>query len=80
MAHLKPVPDPEPKPADGKQPSIEELERYATVLRIHCVRMLAVAKSGHLDSSLSAAEREESRCPDLATASMRTQWMRSTVA
>jgi transketolase len=56
MAHLKPVPDPEPKPADGKQPSIEELERYATVLRIHCVRMLAVAKSGHLDSSLSAAD------------------------
>jgi transketolase len=26
------------------------------VLRIHCVRMLAVAKSGHLDSSLSAAD------------------------
>ena len=26
------------------------------MLRIHCVRMLAVAKSGHLDSSLSAAD------------------------
>src|SRR6185436_16854421 len=36
--------------------SIEELEYYATVLRMHCVRMLAVAKSGHLDSSLSAAD------------------------
>ena len=56
MAHLKPVPDPEPGPAKGAQPSIEELERDATVLRIHCVRMLAVAKSGHLDSSLSAAD------------------------
>ena len=56
MAHLKPVPDPEPGPAEGGQPSIEELQRYATVLRIHCVRMLAVAKSGHLDSSLSAAD------------------------
>ena len=56
MAHLKPVPDPEPGPAKGGQPSIEELQRYATVLRIHCVRMLAVAKSGHLDSSLSAAD------------------------
>ena len=56
MAHLKPVPDPKPAPAKGEQPSIEELERYATVLRIQCVRMLAVAKSGHLDSSLSAAD------------------------
>jgi transketolase len=58
VAHLKPVPDPTPEPA-GKaagKPSIAELERYATVLRIHCVRMLAVAKSGHLDSSLSAAD------------------------
>jgi len=58
MAHLKPVPDLEPESSsksDG-QPSIAELERYATVLRIHCVRMLAVAKSGHLDSSLSAAD------------------------
>jgi len=36
--------------------TIAELERYATVLRIDCVRMLAVAKSGHLDSSLSAAD------------------------
>ena len=58
MAHLKPVPDLEPEPsAKGEgRPSIAELERYATVLRIHCVRMLAVAKSGHLDSSLSAAD------------------------
>jgi transketolase len=58
MAHLKPVPDPKPEPErqpDGK-PSIAELERDATVLRIYCVRMLAVAKSGHLDSSLSAAD------------------------
>ena len=56
MSHLKPVPDPKPAPATGAKPSIEELERYATVLRIQCVRMLAVAKSGHLDSSLSAAD------------------------
>ena len=55
--HLKPVPDPKPQPpAAGEQPSIAELERYATVLRINCVRRLAVAKSGHLDSSLSAAD------------------------
>jgi transketolase len=57
MAHLKPVPDPEPRrEASGEPASIAELERYATILRIHCVRMLAVAKSGHLDSSLSAAD------------------------
>jgi transketolase len=57
MAHLKPVPDPEPRrESDGQPLSIAELERYATILRIHCVRMLAVAKSGHLDSSLSAAD------------------------
>jgi transketolase len=56
MAHLKPVPDPQPSPAADAKPSIEELERYATILRMHCVRMLAVAKSGHLDSSLSAAD------------------------
>jgi transketolase len=56
MAHLKSVPDPQPAPDAGSKPSPEELERYATVLRIHCVRMLAVAKSGHLDSSLSAAD------------------------
>jgi len=56
--HLKPVPDPNPLPsaADGRLPDIAELERYATILRINCVRMLAVAKSGHLDSSLSAAD------------------------
>jgi transketolase len=56
MVHLRPVPDPKPTPEPGAKPSIEELERYATVLRIHCVRMLAVAKSGHLDSSLSGAD------------------------
>ncbi|HEX2358376.1 MAG TPA: transketolase [Solirubrobacterales bacterium] len=57
MAHLKPVPDPKPDaPVPGEKPSIAELERYATVLRMHCVSMLAVAKSGHLDSSLSAAD------------------------
>jgi transketolase len=56
MAHLKPVPDPKPAPASDAKPSIEELERYATVLRMHCVSMLAVAKSGHLDSSLSSAD------------------------
>jgi transketolase len=57
VQHLKPVPDPTPQPAaPGEQPSIAELERYATVLRIHCVRMIAVAKAGHLDSSLSAAD------------------------
>ena len=54
MPDLKPPPrvrgegEPVPTPA--------ELERWATVLRIDCVRMLAVAKSGHLDSSLSAAD------------------------
>jgi transketolase len=41
---------------DRAKPSIAELERYATLLRIDCVRMLAVAKSGHLDSSLSATD------------------------
>jgi len=57
MAHLRPVPDPEPRHEQRGEPlSIEELERCATVLRIQCVRMLAVAKSGHLDSSLSAAD------------------------
>ena len=56
MAHLKSVPDPQPAPATGDAPSIPELERQATILRMHCVSMLAVAKSGHLDSSLSAAD------------------------
>jgi len=57
VQHLKPVPDPTPQPhAAGAQPSIAELERYATVLRINCVRMVAVAKAGHLDSSLSSAD------------------------
>lgn len=55
--HLKPVPDPpEPQARSAEEPSIAELERHATILRINCVRMLAVAKSGHLDSSLSAAD------------------------
>src|SRR5947207_6230681 len=61
--HLAPVentpakgPERRPRPLEDRKASIAELERYATVLRIHCVRMLAVAKSGHLDSSLSAAD------------------------
>jgi transketolase len=45
-----------PRKLGARTASIAELERYATVLRIDCVRMLAVAKSGHLDSSLSAAD------------------------
>ena len=60
VTHLRPVPDPKPPPRlaeRGKaQPQVAELERWATVLRLDCVRMLAVAKSGHLDSSLSAAD------------------------
>lgn len=58
VQHLRPVPDPKPPPVpiEGDLPSIAELERWSTVLRIDCVRMLAVAKSGHLDSSLSAAD------------------------
>ena len=43
-------------PPRAARHTIAELERYATLLRIDCVRMLAVAKSGHLDSSLSAAD------------------------
>src|SRR5919106_4348380 len=57
--HLRPVPDPKPPPKAAQRdtvPSIAELERWATVLRLDCVRMLAVAKSGRLDSSLSAAD------------------------
>src|SRR4051794_4818636 len=58
--HLTAVGDPsgagDLRPLDRPRPSIAELERYATLLRIDCVRMLAVAKSGHLDSSLSAAD------------------------
>ncbi len=56
--HLRPVPDPKPPTIapEGDGPSIRQLERWATVLRMDCVRMLAVAKSGHLDSSLSAAD------------------------
>jgi transketolase len=60
VSHLRPVPDPQapPKPVEGERAAatVPELERWATVLRMHCVRMLAVAKSGHLDSSLSAAD------------------------
>jgi transketolase len=60
VTHLRPVPDPNPPPRlaerEGQQPTTAELERWATVLRLDCVRMLAVAKSGHLDSSLSAAD------------------------
>ena len=44
------------RPADPVSSSVPELERVATLLRIDCVRMLAVAKSGHLDNSLSAAD------------------------
>jgi transketolase len=58
--HLAAVDDIETRRDSGKRtegvPTIPELERHATVLRIDCVRMLAVAKSGHLDSSLSAAD------------------------
>src|SRR5215218_8214047 len=60
VRHLTPVPDPKPPPRlaerEEAKPRIAQLERWATVLRIDCVRMLAVAKSGHLDSSLSAAD------------------------
>ncbi len=60
VTHLRPVPDPQPPQRRGEsqapQASIAELERWATLLRSECVRMLAVAKSGHLDSSLSAAD------------------------
>jgi len=60
MTHLRSVPDlkPSARVAEGKAAlaSAAELERWATLLRIDCVRMLAVAKSGHLDSSLSAAD------------------------
>ena len=59
VTHLRPVPDPKPAgiiAEDGAPASPAELERWATVLRIDCVSMLAVAKSGHLDSSLSAAD------------------------
>jgi transketolase len=55
--HLRPVPDPRPPQGSPQESlSIPELARWATVLRIDCVRMLAVAKSGHLDSSLSSAD------------------------
>jgi len=60
VPHLAAVGDKDARQTAGERPvsqaSIPELERHATVLRIDCVRMLAVAKSGHLDSSLSAAD------------------------
>jgi transketolase len=60
VTHLRPVPDPKPPPKLAQRldarPRVAEVERWATVLRLDCVRMLAVAKSGHLDSSLSAAD------------------------
>ena len=58
VTHLRPVPDPRPavREGDDARASVAELERWATMLRIDCVSMLAVAKSGHLDSSLSAAD------------------------
>ncbi len=60
VTHLRPVPDPKPPVRHGERadsnPSTAELERWATLLRSECVRMLAVAKSGHLDSSLSSAD------------------------
>ena len=56
VTHLRPVPDPKPPVQTEGEPTIPELERWATLLRAECVRMLAVAKSGHLDSSLSAAD------------------------
>jgi transketolase len=60
VTHLRPVPDPQPPrrlaERGNAKPRVAELERWATVLRLDCVRMLAVAKSGHLDSSLSAAD------------------------
>jgi transketolase len=60
VTHLRPVPDPKPPVRAGEhggaEATIPELERWATLLRVECVRMLAVAKSGHLDSSLSAAD------------------------
>jgi transketolase len=56
VTHLRPVPDPKPPARAEGEASIAELERWATLLRAECVRMLAVAKSGHLDSSLSSAD------------------------
>jgi transketolase len=60
VTHLRPVPDLKPPARHGESSSepatVAELERWATLLRSECVRMLAVAKSGHLDSSLSAAD------------------------
>jgi transketolase len=56
VTHLRPVPDPKPPARTDREATIAELDRWATVLRAECVRMLAVAKSGHLDSSLSSAD------------------------
>ena len=47
MSHLRPVPDPRPPSKEAARgehvPTEAELERWATVLRIECVRMVAVA-------------------------------------
>jgi transketolase len=58
LTSVQDVPAGQASPRDSSHArlSVPELERYATALRIDCVRMLAVAKSGHLDSSLSAAD------------------------
>src|SRR6185295_6785797 len=52
VTHLRPVPDPKPPARHGESSgapaTAAELERWATLLRLECVRMLAVAKSGHL--------------------------------
>jgi len=60
MSHLRSVPDPHPPSKEAARgtggATTAQLERWATVHRLACVRMLAVAKSGHLDSSLSAAD------------------------
>src|SRR5262249_10848414 len=58
VTHLRPVPDIKAAPVEQGERAYTtaELERWATVLRMRCVSMLAVAKSGHLDSSLSAAD------------------------
>ncbi len=83
VTHLRPVPDPKPpaalderagRPAE-RSPSSSAGRRCCA---LECVRMLAVAKSGHLDSSLSSADmvaalyyrvlRHDPRRPRLARA------------
>ena len=60
--HLAPVentpakgPERRPRPLEDRKASIQELERYATALRIDCVRMLAVAKSGKTECEKAPA-------------------------